>query len=34
MSTFDLFIIFGPLCAGAIMLAVAFEVARITKFDR
>jgi len=29
MSSHDLFIIFGPLCAGAIMLAVAFEMARI-----
>lgn len=29
MSTFDLFVVFGPLCAGAIFLAIAFEIARV-----
>jgi hypothetical protein len=29
MSTFDLFIIFGPLCAFCVAMAVAFEIARV-----
>lgn len=30
MSTSELFVIFGPLCAGAIVFAIAFEIARVT----
>jgi hypothetical protein len=29
MTPTDLFIIFGPLCAFAILLGIAFEIARI-----
>ena len=29
MSTFDLFIIFGPLCLGAVLFAIAAEVVRV-----
>lgn len=29
MSTFDLFVLFGPLCLGAFVLAIAFEIARV-----
>lgn len=29
MSTFDLFVIFGPLCFGAVLFAVAAEVVRV-----
>jgi hypothetical protein len=29
MTTFDLFVVFGPVCAFAIAMAAAFEIVRI-----